>query len=61
MLYEVITNCPMIFEIYMHVHDDCVVLPACSVKVYNAVSPNNDGYNDVFLIDGLNCYPDNIV
>jgi gliding motility-associated-like protein len=54
-------DCPIVYEIYMHVHDDCVILPACSVKVYNAVSPNNDGYNDVFFIDGLTCYPDNSV
>lgn len=38
-----------------------MVLPACSVEVYNAVSPNNDGLNDIFLIDGLECYPNNTV
>jgi len=26
-----------------------------------SVSPNNDGLNDLFLIDGIECYPDNSV
>ena len=53
--------CPMVFEIYLNVNDDCIVLPACTVEVFNAVSPNNDGLNDLFLIDGIECYPDNSV
>jgi hypothetical protein len=44
-------DCPRIFEINIEVHDRCIVLPACSINVYNAVSPNDDGYNDVFFID----------
>src|SRR5690606_29717717 len=39
-------NCPTKFEVYMNVNDDCVVLAACDIIVYNAVSPNNDGMND---------------
>ena len=54
-------TCPMVFEIYLNVNDDCIVLPACTVEVFNAVSPNNDGLNDLFLIDGIECYPDNSV
>jgi gliding motility-associated-like protein len=38
-----------------------IVLPACTVDVFNAVSPNEDGKNDVFYIKGLECYPDNSV
>ena len=53
--------CPMIYEIYLNVNDDCVVLPACDITVYNAVSPNDDSSNDFFFIDGLECYPDNTV
>ena len=53
--------CPMVFEIYLNINDDCIVLPACTVEVFNAVSPNNDGLNDLFLIDGIECYPDNSV
>lgn len=29
--------------------------------VYNAISPNGDGYNDTFLIEGIKDYPDNEV
>ncbi|MGV7107707.1 gliding motility-associated C-terminal domain-containing protein, partial [Flavobacterium sp. U410] len=29
--------------------------------IYNAISPNNDGVNDSFLIQGLENYPDNEV
>ncbi|MDX1774888.1 gliding motility-associated-like protein [Oceanihabitans sediminis] len=28
-----------------------IVLPACGVTVYNAITPNNDGVNDYFFID----------
>ncbi|SHJ82825.1 gliding motility-associated C-terminal domain-containing protein, partial [Flavobacterium haoranii] len=53
--------CPSKFEIYLNVNDDCVVLPACDIVIYNAVSPNNDGSNDMFVIDGIECYPNNTV
>ena len=54
-------TCPMIYEIYLNVNDDCIVLPACDITVYNAVSPNDDSSNDFFFIDGLECYPNNTV
>ena len=54
-------SCPMIYEVYLNVNDDCVVLAACEITVYNAVSPNDDTSNDFFFIDGLECYPDNTV
>ncbi|PRZ19239.1 gliding motility-associated C-terminal domain-containing protein, partial [Flavobacterium granuli] len=38
-----------------------LVLPESVVKVYNAVSPNGDGFNDVLRIDGLQFYPENTV
>ncbi|WP_167543080.1 T9SS type B sorting domain-containing protein [Flavobacterium sinopsychrotolerans] len=41
--------------------DEPIVAPACSITVFNAVSPNGDGNNDVFRIDGLECYPENTV
>jgi gliding motility-associated-like protein len=34
---------------------------ACYVTPYNALSPDGDGLNDVFIIEGLECYPNNTV
>ncbi|WPO78213.1 PKD domain-containing protein [Flavobacterium sp. KACC 22761] len=33
----------------------------CVIEVFNAVSPNGDGINDEFQIQGLECYPNNSV
>lgn len=33
----------------------------CEIEVFNAVSDNGDGINDVLNIRGLECYPDNTV
>ncbi|MEL1248587.1 gliding motility-associated C-terminal domain-containing protein, partial [Flavobacterium helocola] len=41
-------------------HTQTVYL-ACYVTVYNAVSANGDGSNDVFLIEGIECYPNNTI
>ncbi|PJJ09115.1 gliding motility-associated-like protein [Flavobacterium sp. 1] len=38
-----------------------VIIPGCSIEVFNALSPNGDGHNDIFYIRGLECYPDNTV
>jgi gliding motility-associated-like protein len=38
-----------------------VAFKACVIEVFNAVSPNGDGNNDVFRIRGLECYADNTV
>ena len=54
-------TCPMIYEIYLNVNDDCIVLAACDITVYNAVSPNDDSSNDFLFIDGIECYPNNSV
>ncbi|MDN3705867.1 gliding motility-associated C-terminal domain-containing protein [Myroides ceti] len=34
---------------------------ACKVEVFNAVSADGDGINDVLEIQGIECYPDNSV
>ncbi|WP_299676565.1 GEVED domain-containing protein [uncultured Tenacibaculum sp.] len=33
----------------------------CPIKVYNGVSFNNDGSNDIFLLEGIECYANNTV
>jgi gliding motility-associated-like protein len=38
-----------------------IVEPVGNVVVYNAISPNGDGINDFFLIDGITLYPKNKV
>jgi gliding motility-associated-like protein len=40
-----------------------VILVVCpdSLRTFSALSPNGDGRNDVFIIDGLQNYPENSV
>jgi gliding motility-associated-like protein len=38
-----------------------IPIDGCKIEVFNAVSPNGDGDNDVFYIRGLECYTDNTV
>jgi len=33
----------------------------CGIHIYNVISPNGDGDNDVWWIDGINLFPDNVV
>jgi gliding motility-associated-like protein len=33
----------------------------CGVSIYNLISPNGDGKNDVWFIDGVNFFPENSV
>jgi len=35
--------------------------PACEIKIFNAISPNYDGINDILIIQGLECHPENSV
>ncbi|MDI1254994.1 MAG: gliding motility-associated C-terminal domain-containing protein, partial [Flavobacterium sp.] len=37
------------------------LLDGCTIKVYNLVSPNGDGYYDSLFIQGIACYPENTV
>nr|WP_254598555.1 gliding motility-associated C-terminal domain-containing protein [Flavobacterium sp. 14A] len=49
----------------MEVNDDCGIVLGCgAIEVHNAFSPNNDGINDIFVIDNIAdvaCYPENDV
>ena len=36
-----------------------VLYVACDIKIFNAVSPNGDGKNDIFYIEGIDCFPNN--
>ncbi|MGS2741647.1 DUF7507 domain-containing protein, partial [Sinomicrobium sp. M5D2P17] len=38
-----------------------IALEGCTIEVFNGVSPNGDGLNDIFKIQGIECYPDNTV
>ncbi|UOK41811.1 MULTISPECIES: gliding motility-associated C-terminal domain-containing protein [Flavobacterium] len=55
------TTCPRKLEFYVHVVDNCGVLAECDINVYNGFSPNNDGDNDILVIQGLECYAENKV
>ncbi|RLJ30632.1 gliding motility-associated-like protein, partial [Flavobacterium lindanitolerans] len=54
-------DCPRTIQINMNVNDDCVVLAPCEIIVHNAMTPNGDGLNEFFQIEGLDCYPNNTV
>ncbi|UGU16519.1 DUF11 domain-containing protein [Sinomicrobium kalidii] len=42
-------------------HPTFTALEGCTIEVFNGLSPNGDGLNDTFRIQGIECYPDNTV
>jgi len=58
-------GCDQVFELTMVVDDNCKVDPVCSdLLVHNAISTNNDGINENFVIEQIDqfiCYPTNSV
>ncbi|MCB4797818.1 HYR-like domain-containing protein [Neotamlana laminarinivorans] len=48
-------GCLSVTEVTMNVHADCVVLPCGEndIKISKAITPNGDGYNDTFDIEGI--------
>ncbi|MBA9073862.1 gliding motility-associated-like protein, partial [Flavobacterium gossypii] len=54
-------DCPRTIQVNMNVNDECIVLAPCEIIVHNAISPNGDTLNEFFMIEGLDCYPNNTV
>jgi gliding motility-associated-like protein len=57
-------KCPRKIQITVNVNSDCKVLDCGNLIVHNFISPNGDGFNDVFTIDNIDdftCYPTNRV
>jgi gliding motility-associated-like protein len=56
-------NCPVSIKINMNVNFDCKVLGCEAIVIHKALTPNNDGFNDQLVIDGVEdniCYPSGI-
>jgi gliding motility-associated-like protein len=57
-------ECSQSAQVTIEVNNDCYVAPACNLLVHNSFSPNNDGINEVFVIeniDQVSCFPSNSV
>ena len=37
------------------------IVLSCGIKIYNALTPNGDGKNDIFYLEGIECYSNNKV
>lgn len=57
-------NCPKPVELTMNIDDNCLVLPECNFLVHNAITPNDDGVNDILYIENIDqtyCFPTNSI
>ncbi|NNF33836.1 MAG: hypothetical protein HKN68_06990, partial [Saprospiraceae bacterium] len=51
-------ECPVYAEVEITVID-CEVGTVVDFEIFNGVTPDDDGYNDYFIITGIELYPDN--
>jgi gliding motility-associated-like protein len=51
-------DCPINAEVIVTVIE-CEVLPEIDFEIFNGVTPDDDGYNDYFIITGIENYPNN--
>lgn len=49
------------FEVALQNRPTVVPLNSCKLELYNAITPNNDGVNDFLFIEGVSCFPKNIL
>lgn len=49
------------FEIYADDRPTIIEIPPCEIEIFNTITPNEDGMNDVFVIDGIECFAENEV
>jgi len=49
------------FEFFTEDRPTILEIPPCELKIYNTITPNGDDVNEVFFIEGIECFPDNEV
>ncbi|WP_297507677.1 gliding motility-associated C-terminal domain-containing protein, partial [Flavobacterium sp.] len=58
-------GCPQVYELTITVNSNaCIVEPCAALVINNALTPNDDGANDYFIIENIQnttCYPENSV
>ena len=47
------------FEDFFQDRPTIIEFSECQLEIFNAITPNNDGINDFFKIQGIECFPEN--